>query len=465
MSEPWERMKDESAFMQSLTVLQTASFVTVYRTPIPQPSVCFIHTPCLELHDDRLEPPLGLVYLATLVHTLGNPVTLVDLSSHSEADIEGCIPDGYDIYGFSTYSVNYRKTHELALSVRQRNPVALLVAGGPHATALPQEVQADGFDVVVTGEGEVAIQQIIEYLIKGQQPPPILAGLPPEPLDSLPFPDFSLVDVETYSREVDGQRCLSILSSRGCPYKCTFCNSNIMGAGRSMRYHSPAYVVAQIRHIKQRYGIRHFRFQDDIFTITRKRVAELAPWLAAEDIVYRCFARINTCAQSTEVVEHLKAGGCVHASFGVETGSPRLLDKHAMHKNQTPEQIRVALTNAHCAGLRTRIFLIVGFPGETNETIEETLSLVKSCPWDEFAVYPLIAYPGTPLHDSPEQFGITYIDRNYSDYLQIGRNFRAGFTIRTEDFDEHRVRQWRDYVRDELLADGRTWAGNSQGFQ
>jgi radical SAM superfamily enzyme YgiQ (UPF0313 family) len=111
------------------------------------------------------------------------------------------------------------------------------------------------------------------------------------------------------------------------------------------------------------------------------------------------------------------------------------------------------------------VFLIVGFPGETDETIEETLTLMKSCPWDEFSVYPLIAYPGTPLHDRPEDFGIMDIDRNYSDYLQIGRNFQAGFTIRTKDFDEHKVREWRDYVIRELLADGRTWAGNSQGFK
>ncbi len=409
--------------------------ITIYRpagragpcAPVPQPSVCFIHTPCLELRDDRLEPPLGLLSMATLVRSKGYPTVIIDLSSHAEPDLDRHVPDGYGLYGFSTYSVNYGMTRALATRVRRRNPEALFVAGGPHASALPHQVAADGFDVVVTGEGEVAILQLLELLVQGKQLPPLLVGVPPEPLDSLPFPDYDLVDLTTYSREIDGQRCVSLLSSRGCPYKCTFCNSNIMGAGRPMRYRSPENVVAEIRHIKQRYAVRHFRFQDDIFTINRKRVAELAPWLAAEDIVYRCFARINTCAEHPDVVQHLRAGGCVHASFGVETGSPKLLEKHAMHKNQTPAQIRTALTNAAHAGLRTRIFLIVGFPGETDETIEETLALVKGCPWDEFSVYPLIAYPGTPLHDDPEQFGITYIDRNYADYLQIGRNFRAGF--------------------------------------
>lgn len=430
-----------------------------------QLSVCLVHTPCKDLNDDRLEPPLGLLYLASLLRDRQVNVRVVDLSAHEEQGLEDRIPVGSDVYGFSTYSVNYGLTLRLVQSVRQRNPSALLVAGGPHATALPALVAQDGFDVVVTGEGELAILETLHYARAREKPPRILQGRAPEPLDALPFPDYSLVDLSSYSRELGGQRCVSILSSRGCPYQCSFCNSNIMGAGKPMRYRSPENVVREIRRIKSLYGITHFRFQDDIFTISPKRVAELAPYLAAENIKYRCFARVNTCAQSADVVRNLKAGGCVHASFGVESGSPKILARHAMHKNQTPEQIRTALINASGAGLRTRIFLIVGFPGETDETVEETLALMKSCPWDEFSVYPLIAYPGTPLHDNPEKFGITHIDHNYSDYLQIGRNYRAGFTIRTAAFDEKKVREWRNHVRDELLADGRLWAGNSQGFK
>jgi radical SAM superfamily enzyme YgiQ (UPF0313 family) len=236
-----------------------------------------------------------------------------------------------------------------------------------------------------------------------------------------------------------------------------------MGAGKPIRFRTQDNVTAEIRRIKARYGTRHIRFQDDIFTLNIKRVRELAPFLAAEGIVYRCFARVNTF--SREMAQLLKESGCIHASFGVESGSPKLLAKHAMHKGQTPEQIRLALENAWATGIRSRVFLIVGFPGETDETVEETLTLMKQCPWDEFAVYPLIAYPGTPLHDRPEEFGITYIDRDYSDYLQIGKNFRAGFTIRTATFDEHKVREWRDRVIEELLADGRTWAGDSPKFK
>lgn len=428
-------------------------------------TACLVHTPCLELRDDRLEPPLGMLYIATNLNVYGHHAEICDLSSIDEPELDRCIPDGLAVYGFSTYSVNYGQTCDLMRAVRTRNPSALFVAGGPHATALPRSVLQDGFDLVITNEAEKTMQEVMDAVSRGERPTGILAGDPPESLDDLPFPDRNLIDLSTYSREVDSQKCISILSSRGCPYKCAFCNSNIMGAGKPMRYRSPENVVAEIQEVKQRYGVRHFRFQDDIFTIHKKRVAELTPYLAREDIIYRCFARLNTCAEHPEVPQMLRDSGCVHAAFGVESGSPKILTIAAMHKNQTPDQIRRGLTNAHKAGLKSRIFLIVGFPGETDETVGETLALVKSCPWDEFSVYPLIAYPGTPLHDRPQDFGITYIDTNYSDYLQIGKNFKAGFTIRTATFDENKVRQWRDRVIEELLANGRTWAGNSQSFK
>ncbi len=428
-----------------------------------QPKVCLVHTPCQEVRDDRLEPPLGLLYLAANIKKHGYPVEIVDLSAQVQSRLDGLVPDDFQVYGFSTYSVNYQFTLQLANVVRKRNPNALFIAGGPHATALPVNVSSDGFDVVITGEGEILVLEVLQNLKQGIRSASIISGQSPIDLDELPFPDYDQVALSTYSREIGGHRCVSILTSRGCPYPCSFCNSNIMGAGKAIRYRSPENVIAEIRLIKKRFWIRHFRFQDDIFTISIKRIRELAPYLASEDIVYRCFARVNTFTQ--EMAETLRDSGCLHVSFGIESGSPKLLAKHAMHKNQTPKQIQQALENAGRAGIRTRVFLLVGFPGETDETIKETIMLMKQCPWDEFSVYPLIAYPGTPLHNRPTDYGITYIDRDYSNYLQIGKNYKAGFTIRTKDFDEHKVREWRDHVISELLSNGRTWAGNAKGFQ
>jgi radical SAM superfamily enzyme YgiQ (UPF0313 family) len=166
---------------------------------------------------------------------------------------------------------------------------------------------------------------------------------------------------------------------------------------------------------------------------------------------------------SQEMAGLLKDSGCLHVSFGIESGSPRILKK--MNKGQTVEQIKTGLENAHSAGLKIRIFLIVGFPGESDETIEETLDLIKECPWDEFSVYPALPYPGTLLHDKPDAFGITYIDKNYSNYLQIGKNLKAGFVFRTNEFNEDKVYAWRELVIAELLKQNRTWAGKSEAFK
>jgi anaerobic magnesium-protoporphyrin IX monomethyl ester cyclase len=427
-----------------------------------RPRVCLIHSPCSPLSDDRLEAPLGLLYLASVLRDYGSPVTVCDLSGVPEYELTSKLEDGFDVYGFSTYSVSYRTTRRLLAHVQGHNPESLTIAGGPHASALPDTVLSDGFDVVVMGEGEQVIVDLMKELVAGKHPSGVYRATPVEDLDSLPFPAYDLLDIKSYSRRVEGHPSLSVLTSRGCPHRCSFCNSNIMGAGNRLRFRSPENVVRELRWLRNRFGIRHIRFQDDLFTADKSRLIKLTDALCTEDIIYRCFSRVTGFSRS--VAEMLARSGCRHVSFGVESGSASILARHAMNKGQSPDQIRAALTHAHSAGLKSRIFLIVGFPGETDTTINETLELVKGCPWDEFSVYPLIAYPGTPLHDEPERFGITYIDRDYSGYLQIGSNYQAGFTIRTRDFDEHKVREWRDKVIDELKMNGRGWAGESTAF-
>jgi radical SAM superfamily enzyme YgiQ (UPF0313 family) len=404
-----------------------------------------------------------LLYIGASLREHGNPVTLIDLSGKAYQAFADAIPDGYKVYGFSTYTLTYAETLRLVRQVRARNPEAVFIAGGPHATALPEQVAEDGFDVVVTGEGEIAVCEIMDLIEAGQELPRILAGNPPESLDRLPFPAYDLTEFSSYHRQVAGERCASVLSSRGCPFRCVFCNSNIMGQGKRVRYRSGENIIAEIKWLKTRYGINHFRFQDDVFTINRKRLSKLAPMLADEGIIYRCFSRVN--GFSEQVARLLYDSGCRHVSFGIESGSPAILGRSAMDKRHTPAQIRQALEHAASVGLIARVFLMVGFPGETDATIAETISLMKQCPWSEFSVYPLIPYPGTPIYENWDKFGIEAVNLDYSKYLQIGKEFSAGFTIRTASFDENQVHIWRDHMINILLDDGRTWAGDSQGFK
>lgn len=430
-------------------------FNSVQRTQFR--NIVLLQTPCIELDNDRLEPPMGLLYLSTLLNQHGYSTQIVDLSSVTSDHWTDRIPPA-NIYGFSTYTSTYFRTLEILQHIHELYPDAITVAGGPHASALPESV-AQRFDFVVVGEGELAFLHLLQTLERGEIPPSIILEEPIKDLDTLPFPDYSLVDISSYSRVVNGKPSLSILSSRGCPYRCVFCNSIVFKKSHS-RFRSAANVLAEMRQIRERWAIDTFRFQDDLFTVNMRRLQELTALLKQERFSYRCFGRTDLCSQ--EMAEMLYQSGCCHIAFGVESGSDMLLKK--MQKDQTSAQIRTGITNAKAAGLMVRVYLLVGFPGETWQTIEETVNLMRECKPDEFSVYPLIPYPGTPIYRNPEAFGITEINPEFSRYFQIQRGRETGFVFRTLDLNEQIIREMRAHVITELESTI-TWAGDSLDFK
>jgi radical SAM superfamily enzyme YgiQ (UPF0313 family) len=333
------------------------------------------------------------------------------------------------------------------------------VAGGPHASALPEAVARD-FDFVIVGEGEIALLHLIAALNQGETPPRILNKPPVMNLDTLPFPDYTLVNVDSYRRLVDGRPSLSILSSRGCPYGCVFCNSIIMGRHHCVRFRSAVNVIEEIRRLRARWGVTSFRFQDDIFTLNLPRLRAMTAMLRDEPITYRCFGRVDGC--SREMADLLYQGGCRHIAFGVESGSPFILKQ--MGKGQTVDDIRRGIANAKAARLTVRVYLMVGFPGETWESVKATAELMLECGPDEFSVYPLIPYPGTPLFQQPEVFGITTLNPDFSQYFQVRRERGTGYVFRTRHLDETLVADMRAYLI-QRLEPVVTWAGDSKGYR
>ncbi len=416
------------------------------------------------IEDARREPPLGLMYLSAFLNRYGVKSQILDITFEECLNGSESIPHA-SVYGISTYTDSYHLAYHLAINLYKQNPSACIVAGGPHASAIPGEVLADGFDYVIAGEGEHEFSKLVMEVLNGTREKPFIRkDTHSWNLDKYPFPEYNGVDLNSYTRRIEGKICASILTSRGCPYKCVFCNSNVMGSHIPVRLRSAANIVSEIKMLISRFGVEAIRFQDDLFTIDHTRIHELAVALKPLDIWYRCFSRVNNF--DTKMAHMLAESGCRHVSFGVESGSKAILK--AMHKNQTPDQIKHALICANKAGLATRIFLIAGFPGETDATIQETLDLLQECPFDEFSVYPLICYPGTKLWREPEKYGIKKIKHNYPDYIQAGRLKNgypyAGFTIWTDSFGPDNVREWRNKIIDVLLNDGRKWAGNSKKF-
>lgn len=414
--------------------------------------IVFIHTPCPELENDCLEPPLGILYLATLLEKENIPCQICDLSGVPEEKWQEYLVYG-NVYGFSTYSVNYHRTLRLKNLAKQLNPKAITIAGGPHVSALPKDCAKD-FDIIITGEAEIRFLELVKLIIQEKKPKGIFQGERVTNLDNLPFPNYELVDLRTYSRIVEGYPSLSLISSRGCPYNCTFCNSRVFSRGQ-LRFRSPGNVVQEIQQLRERYGTTTFRFSDDLFTFSPGRIIEMATALKPLGILYRVFARSSSMTE--EAAQMLYESGCRHVAIGIESMSDKILK--LLKKKTTQEDNINALKNTKKAGLKVRIYLLIGFPGETEETIQESLEALLNCEFDEFVVYPFIPYPGTAVWANPEFWGAE-IDRDFSKYVQVGRNRLTCYAVTTKDFTPDDVKRWRE-IMTEALEKKFLWAGKS----
>lgn len=421
-------------------------------------SIVLIHTPCYEITDDRLEPPLGVLYLATVLNQNGYKASISDLSSIPEENWEPLIPPA-DIYGFITFTPTYKRTLRILQLTRRINPSSKSIAGGPHASALPKQVAAD-FDFVVVGEGEQILLKLLRSLNNGNQPDSIQYEVIIQNLDSIPFPDYNLIDLSTYRRRVADQPCVGIISTRGCPYQCVFCASNIDGINRRIRYRSPRNFVNEIAQLKSRFGITSFKIQDDVFTLNLPRIREISRLLAPLEIVYRCNSRVDLCTKK-EMLELLYASGCRHITFGVESGSPQMLER--MNKRHTVTEVQTAIAMAKEAGLMVRANLLIGFPGESWETVQETIDFMRSCQPHEYVISALVPYPSTDTFHYPERYGILEMETDLSQYFMLRRNQESSYVFRTAELTPQAVSEMRAYMMQELSG-SIGWVGTSAGY-
>ena len=414
----------------------------------------FIKTPVPMLQDDKLEPDMGLLYCASYVKRYSECTPVyVDLSLDS-VDVLEQYYDVCSIYLFSTFTANYERTCELVKMIRERCiPEAVFIAGGHHASALP-DVVAQTFDYVIIGEGEIAESKLITELLSGRRPSErIIVGECIKDLDNVGWIDYSLAQLERYTRRVNGHKSISVLTSRGCPYKCEFCNSTLMKRYKSVRFRSAQDVIAEVLYLNQQYSVTSFRIQDDIFSINRARLKEIADGLEKYHFSFRCFARVDNI--DDDILNDFKRMGIFHLSFGVESGSQRILD--LMNKGTKVEDIRRSIQLAKAYGMKCRVYLIAGYPGETIESLDETISMIREVDPDDVSVYPLIPYPGTPLFENPKKYRITFIDKNFSKYYQIYGNKKSGYVFETEDMDIEKLIFFRNYLVNGI-ADVCPWA-------
>lgn len=415
------------------------------------PKILLINPPSICVQNDRLEPPLGILYIAsTLRENRYQNIKILDMTGcQNEMDISDKINSicASDIYGISCFSTNYVYVKKIINHLKRIDTAAYIIVGGPHPSGMPDfTIKNSHADAVVVGEGEDIFTDAVAGFTKGSRPKGIFYSNNRTDIDSYCFPARDLVDISTYSRRLAGQPVVSLLSSRGCVYHCVHCNSVVMGGGRKIAmYRSPDNVIKEIKTLRDRFTF--YRFNDDHFS-GNPNLEGLLTKIKDLDIRFRIFARIEDLNDKT--CRLLKEAGCMHVSIGLESmnyDNLRIIGK----KEQIGKESNVKIAKDH--GLVIRSSFMVGLPYDNDKTINGSFQKAAGLGLDEFAVYPLIPYPGTAVWKYPEKFGYTIINSDFTDYVQMGRNGTTCYALRHKNFSAGDVEKWLQTAT-ELLKQG-----------
>jgi anaerobic magnesium-protoporphyrin IX monomethyl ester cyclase len=409
--------------------------------------------------DDRLEPPLGLLYLAGAMRARGHgEVELCDLtgSKTEAAFLENLrtIPAA-QVYGITSYCTNHDSAKQTVAWIRKQVADAYVVMGGPNPSALPALTLAEtGADAVVVGEGEDAFVQCVESSFAGTPIRGVVRGIPRQDIDSYAFPARDLA-AQDYSRKLNGSPTFSLLSSRGCPIRCIFCNSVVMGGGAPrVRFRSPENLAQEIQSLRG--TCQNFKFSDDSFT-ANPRLLALLDRIASLEIRFRIFACLDTL--TPEVCRALRRAGCVHVAVGLESLDPENL--RIIGKARQIGKARNILA-ARDAGLVVRAYFMVGLPQDSDHSIDFYFSQAADLGLDEFTIYPLIPYPGTEIARHPERYGYTITNTDFREYVQIGVHRRTCFAMHHQRFGPNDVARWLQQAQDLLQGGGSRPSRESQ---
>jgi len=380
-------------------------------------------------------PPLGLLSIGAVLEKAGVPIEIVpaNVLGMGWSDIRRKIArDKPDIVGVTITTENRFQSFALVRLAKEAFPGALTVLGGPHASMAAEDCLAHipELDLVVRGEGE---ETMLDLCRAWDERPDVqaLAGIPglvrragdgaaciPRPpiadLDTLPFPAFHLVPFERYNFtfDVPGRGPLpavNIMTSRGCPFACSFCATPITW-GRHVRMRSPENVVQEIELLKARYGIRVVFFFDDTFNASPKRADALADLMIERrlDVFFKCDIRIDI--MSRELLEKMKRAGLFHLSYGIEAGSDRVRNDIVGKKI---DLLDFRNLTAWCLGLGVipNVFFIFSHPTETWAEAQETIRIIEEYKDRiEGSVAILHIYPGTPLERRAREEGVLPAD-------------------------------------------------------
>lgn len=380
-----------------------------------------------------LRVPMGLSFLATYLISNGIPAIVENFSSLSYAEQVARLTEYHPKYiGLSMLTLNRFTTIELVRVIRKVLPDTKIIVGGPHASFLAEHIlmRVPEIDCIVCGEGEESLFELIKTWERSGDLGNVQGIVYRKRKDIIKNPHRPLMtDLSALPHPAEHFAYDTLSTSRGCPFQCAFCSSSQYW-GRMIRYHSPEWVADEIELLYRKHGIREISFNDDLFTLDKKRLISICREIINRRLFirFRCMSRVNTLCR--ERLEWLKKAGCTRIDFGVESGSEKMLK--AMGKGTDVGQIREAFRMTRNAGIGTGCFLIVGFPGEDDKSIALTKQLVRDirptfCDISSFAMF-----PDSPIYHKLLKVGVLspniWFDIKAHTLFVMGENEQDRFT-------------------------------------
>lgn len=415
--------------------------------------VLLINPPCEE--KIYISPPLGIAYIAsTLVDWGGHEVKIIDaaLGENGSANIIKKIGMfSPDLIGVTSMTPSFQSAITIAKMIKSYYKIPI-VLGGPHATIMHEEIMKNfpEIDFIVRGEGEITINELANSMEKEKSFKKIkglsyrennkIINNPQRPLmenlDVLPFPARDLLPENGYRQPIGNPNSFTtLITSRGCPFSCVYCSKSVFG--KKFRFRSPENIIKEIVDVIENHGVKEIVFYDDVFTLDKSRISKLCDLLIENkiDIPWKCESRVDLVDE--KLLEKMGRAGCHIIAYGVESGNSRLLK--IINKGVSKKQIYEAFKKTKEFGIETLAYFMIGIPGETKKTIQETLNFAIELDPDYVQFSIATPFPGTELYETAKRKGYITSDYAWDDYRYFGKNVAP--IIRTNELTQEDLKQ------------------------
>jgi radical SAM superfamily enzyme YgiQ (UPF0313 family) len=391
-----------------------------------------------DLDGDFFQTPYGLFALGAQAMRAGHQVKVYNLSGFAWSRVIDVLRNlDAEVYGLSCWTANRRGVALVAREVKRLRPTAHVVVGGPHATPFAREMIAHypDIDTVAVGESELTFLDLLDRLARGESTAGI-AGTVYRAAGGVEVgPDRpSIEDLDVLASPHDYFDTHIVMTSRGCPWRCTFCGAEASW-GRSYRAQSVTYVLDALERAIARAPVKMIQIKDDTFTTNRKRVISLCQGMRQRGLgfLWSCDTRVDVLGE--ELLREMRLAGCERLSLGVESGSQKILD--AIDKKITVDEIVASTELAKKYGIKLRYYMMLGNRGETRQTFDETLRFLERAKPHQYIFSCLSVYPGTRDYDEAVKAG--WLDAEF--YFE--RDFQElKTTFDSSDEDTQLFKEW-----------------------